>query len=315
MAKKCSRGLNERKINAFKQSCLSTLYKEHQNELIIGVRNGYLNLYHNCDSIAKMSGNAERCEVSTYYTDKDIKYISDKEIYEKYEDIKLKSRERCTDEKKAQAALVLKNNANPNSNWYCYDVEYKKQFESIEDRENSKFNGRFDILAISKTLPHRIAIIELKYGSGAIGGKSGIYKHIEDYKTFQDNNFYDAFKHEAIDEINTLIQLGVSVPIELHSLKETDLAKCPEFYVVTLNNNPKSKNASTPKQTMAGYLFSTRRWDCKKLSQRTVEAKFGDVTNKKNDITVTFLFSKETLDNLSIDDIIDSDKYERENPK
>jgi hypothetical protein len=40
---------------AFKQCELFELYEEHKDELFIGVRNNYMNLYYNCDSIAKIN--------------------------------------------------------------------------------------------------------------------------------------------------------------------------------------------------------------------------------------------------------------------
>jgi len=56
---------------------------------------------------------------------------------------------------------------------------------------------------------------------------------------------------------------------------------------------------------MAGYLFNDKRWDCKKVSTKTVQTNFGDVTDKKNSIHVNFLFSTQRLDNLAINDILE----------
>ena len=52
--KKITRGICEDFAKAFKQSELYKLYCEHKDELFIGVRNNCLNLYYNCDSIAKI---------------------------------------------------------------------------------------------------------------------------------------------------------------------------------------------------------------------------------------------------------------------
>lgn len=52
--KKIIRGINEEMADALKNSCLHHLYTESQEELFFGIRNGYLNLYYNCDSIAKI---------------------------------------------------------------------------------------------------------------------------------------------------------------------------------------------------------------------------------------------------------------------
>jgi hypothetical protein len=81
---------------------------------------------------------------------------------------------------------------------------------------------------------------------------------------------------------------------------------------VILKGNNAKENASTPKQTMAGYLFNDKRWGCKKITTKdSVEKIFGDITRKDNSFFATFLFSKATLDNIGITDIIDGDYDER----
>ena len=57
---------------------------------------------------------------------------------------------------------------------------------------------------------------------------------------------------------------------------------------------------------MAGYFFKDCRWGCKKLSTKyCVKTDFGDITKKANKFHATFLFSKATLENIGITDIID----------
>ena len=53
--KKITRGISKDFAEEFKKSELYKLYKEHKDELFIGVRNNSLNLYYNCDSIAKIN--------------------------------------------------------------------------------------------------------------------------------------------------------------------------------------------------------------------------------------------------------------------
>jgi len=318
MKKKITRGISKDFAEAFKQSELYKLYREHKAELFIGVRNNYLNLYYNCDSIAKVEYKQLKitCEIDKYYLDSNRytgrdkrKKIDPSEICENYETIKANSNSKATDEKKAQSKLVQLNNNNNDSKWHCFDVEWVKAFENQQQKDDAKFNGRFDIIAISKEKPHKVALIELKYGIGAIGGKSGIYKHIEDFKKYQDKDYFD--KQEVIDIIESQKTLGIDVPDKLNNLQMKEIRGC-EFYVITLNNNAEKENASTPKQTMAGYLFNDKRWDCKKVSTKTVQTNFGDVTDKKNSIHVNFLFSTQRLDNLAINDILEHSDYDRE---
>lgn len=310
------RGITKDFADAFKESILYNLYEKHNDELFIGVRNNYLNLYYNCDSIAKIHynrrGGSICCEINKYYlgdNHKEKPYIiaiDPSEICERYEEIKKNSDARTTLEKKAQSKLVLLNNENDKSNWFCIDVEYVKQFNNIEEKNSAKFNCRFDIIAVSKEKPHQVALIELKYGSSSLGGKSGIHKHIEDFDSFCEKRYFENhLKSEIITIIKSQKELGISVSFELP--EENDLLS-PIFYFITLDNNAKNRNSSTPKQTMAAYLFNDIRWGCKRQSKRpVVESKFGNVIDKNNKFHATFLFSKATLENLDIADIIDGD--------
>lgn len=321
--KKITRGISKDFAELFKKSELFELYGKNKDELFIGVRNNYLNLYYNCDSIAKIEYKKRDkrivCEIDKYYLDgnhykskeKEKRYkIEQSEISKQYKEIKKHSNAKATPEKKTQSKLVLLNNGNKDSNWYCIDVEYIKQFNNQKEKKEADFNGRFDIIALSKEKSHKVALIELKYGSGAIGGESGIYKHVEDFTKFCDKDYFQKhLKKEIIEIIESQTELGLAVPFELPTAKDVLF---PDFYFITLDNNAINENASTPKQTMAGYLFNNKRWGCKKLTTgNSVEKDFGDITKKENKFHATFLFSKATLENIGITDIIDGVYDER----
>ncbi|MCX6230849.1 MAG: hypothetical protein NTZ33_04840 [Bacteroidetes bacterium] len=322
--KKIIRGISKDFSETFKKSELYKLYEKHKDELFIGVRNNYLNLYYNCDNIAKINytKSSVYCEIDKYYLDGIHYKNEDKEkrfkiepykICEQYEEIKKNSNAKLTFEKKAQSKLVLLNNGNKESIWFCIDVEYIKQFKNQKEKDKTDFNGRFDIIALSKEKPHKVALIELKYGKGAIGGKSGIYKHVKDFNKFCDKGFFEGhLKQEIIEIIKSQKELGISVPFELPN--EVDVLT-PEFYFIILDNNAKTLKASTPKQTLAGYLFKKPRWGCKRLSTQCVETEFGDITKKNNKFHATFLFSKATLENIKITDIIDGVYDEKIKPE
>ena len=310
------RGIDKEFSQAFKGSELYQLYQDHKDELIIGVRNNYLNLYYNCDSIAKIeylkTTGKFKCDIANYYLGdgKGRSQINPIEICEQYNEITKQSYERATLEKKAQSKLVLLNNSNNDSKWYCIDVEYVKQFNNNMEKKEADFNARFDIIALSKNKPHRVALIELKYGDKSIGGNSGIYKHIKDFSGFQKNEYFENhLRYEIIEIVKSLKELEIYVPFELP--KDEDLL-VPEFYFITLNNNSETGKTRTPKQNIAGYLFKDKRWNCTQLSNKyCVENDFGDVTKKNNKFYATFLFSTQKLDNLQINDIIDGDYDEK----
>ena len=302
---------NMRGINfaeKFKASCLyRELYLNHKDELFLAVRNDYLNIYYNNISIAKVSFTQSgqiRCEINEYYltgisNSPTVTLCSEKEIAERliaqYETIKHNSEKKTNEEKKSQSQLFIKNNRNRQSEWYCTDVEWCRS----RDEEHRDFNARFDIVAISKKAPHRIAIIELKYGREAVSGSSGLMKHITDFYKFGKYGYYEQFKLETWSILNNLRDLDPDYPQELDQLRIEQIASRPEFYVITLDNNAYGHQC-TPKQTVGGYLFNDpSRWNSPRISSNTIESKFGDVTNPDNDkVYARFLFSPATIDDL-----------------
>ena len=159
--------IDEDFAEAFKDSKFYTdIFDNHRNEIIIGVRDSSINLYYNCDSIASIGvGNPKQCRIDNYYTDREKEYLTEDEIVHYYDRIRANSDRRNKFEKQAQERLFIDNNNNTASEWYCIDVEYTKSLKGKECAED----WRFDIIAISKEKPFRVALIELKYGFTAIG--------------------------------------------------------------------------------------------------------------------------------------------------
>lgn len=312
---------------SIKESKLYQLYLKNQDELFFGIRNGYVNLYYNCASIAKIepSNHGIKASISPFYINGgkgNAITKNEEEIVSKYIECKNNCDNRSTPEKKAQAKLFINNNKDEGSKWFCTDVEWAKSKE-----KGYKFGGRFDIIAIEKEKPHRIALIEVKYGSRAIGGKSGIVKHAKDYTEFLENNLFgEFFKKETISIIKGLKDLGVKVPQSLSELAENDIAPEPIFYFIILDNKPQHSRASSPKQTVAGYIFDKNnpksiKWGCRKTSINNIEEEYGDITRKDNrtlkgtKFCATFLFSTKKLETLDIHDIINDSSYERVEPE
>lgn len=181
-----------------------------------------------------------------------------------------------------------------------------------------------DVIAVSKEAPHRVAIIELKYGSKAISGDSGVLKHIQDFKTFKEGSIHDGCRIDYYEGMCTDIcnilkaydALGITLPESLKNLSREQFASKPEFYVLTLDNNAVSWGATTPKQTMAAYLFSPnsrnyRAWGCRQPAKDNVQDKLGiDVLDASSELPVTFIFSNQTISDLHVNDILEDDRYD-----
>ncbi len=310
-------GIDQNFVDKFKASDFyKEIYVKHKDNIIIGVRDGYINLYYNCDSIAKISCNTRslKGEISPYYINNERgnrKNISESEIVQYYEDIKRRSDDRKKLEKQAQARLFIENNNNPNSEWFCIDIEYAKTGQ----------HGRFDIIALSKRSPHKVALIELKYGNHALGGDSGIREHIKDFYTFFTGvDSFNNLKSELVSIIGKLEKLGVDLPVSLQGLEEEGIAPIPLFYIIVLNNNIELGKNSTPKQTISGYLFKDKRWGCKRIStliKKRGEGDYFELINNDKSFPLTFLFSKSTLPNsnsgnIGISDILNEKFYDKE---
>ena len=292
-------------------SVYKEFYLKHKDSVIVGVRDNYINLYYNCDSIAKINNNKDlTTNISSYYLGMTpsktlTKKQTDLATQSNFQLITSKSNERHKMEKQAQEQLFLLNNSNPNSNWFCVDVEYTKSFADSDSPED----WRFDIIAVSKTLPHRVALIELKYGDAAIGGSSGINKHIKDYYRFHTHNSYSKLLPEIISIIESLDLLDIQLPDSLRqNHSESDFCHNPEYFFVTLDNNP-IEGGKTPQMTMSGYLFNDHKWGCTRISSKVKSDGFDAVVKGDISFRPTFLFSKEALPKLNIDDIIESNEY------
>lgn len=278
---------------------------ENNKNLVVGIRDEYINIYHNCDSLAKIEFKKGEIKTSVggyYVGKKGIQIISEDEWAKNLDTLIANSELRNTNEKKAQSRLFINNNQNNDALYFCIDLEYTKTSE----------NWRFDIIAIEKAAPHNVALIELKYGSKAIGGKSGIRKHIIDYYEFHKENKYSQLKTELIDIIKSLSAIAIDIPDEIKNLKVEDLANAPTYYFITLDNNRETQRHSTPQMSMSGYLFNDKLWECKRVSDSvTNEGDCYSLIRNDKSFNPIFLFSDVTLDNMSaIDNIVNSKAYQ-----
>lgn len=300
--------------NNFKASKFYTeIYCKKPHEIIIGVRDGYINLYYNCASLAKISNTDSEylmAEISSFYLDgkspgHNIK-ITEDEFVKKYDIIKQNSDKKNKPEKKAQERLFIDNNMNPDSKWFCIDVEYSKSFA-----ETQMENWRFDAIAIMKEAPYTVALIELKYGNSALGGKSGITKHIADFYDFHKKKSFDVLKRELISIIKMSKELGVNIPECIQKIKVGDIDQQPTYYFITLDNNKEKENGTTPMATMAGYLFEEANgdWAATRYSKKAGREGYFAVVGSDTSFNPVFLFSASKLPDLGINDILDEKQY------
>ena len=314
MNKNNLREINPKLITAFKATELYQMVMNPDSGLMAFIRNNAIRIYYNSDRVSMVRFDKRReliCDVNNYYLDNgrtgDARVSCD-ELVSNIDIIKKKSKDRSTPEKKSQHSLVRDNNRFNDSEWFCFDIEYR-QSTKIQGSTGNLFTGRFDILAVSKTAPYRLAIIELKYNDDAIGGKSGIVKHIKDFVDFKDNQIcFENLKKECVSIIQNYEDLEIPVPKQLHGLRASGWTNTPEFFVISLYEETSTRG------TMGGYLFQNLRenWGTKKISSKNAQKILGiDVEAEDSPIKVKFLFKKvDSPQSPNINDILNSTEYE-----
>ena len=151
-------------------------------------------------------------------------------------------------EREFQQLVARENNNSIISN----DSEYFISDIEFADRD---LNARFDMLAIRWLASHRrngsncrVALMEMKYGDDALGGKAGLLKHLKDINILISN--YDKYKSlvETIElQFNQLDNLGL---LNFnHSSNGTRVKLSakdkPEVIFILANHNPRSTKLSS----------------------------------------------------------------------
>jgi len=320
---------------------------EDKSQLFWGIRGGYVNIYHMGASIAKIKPNCKFKFAAKYHVETKSGYLEwcaeewmkeyktlmgnvrrFQEKYKKYEKI-------------AQQKLILANNNNSKSSWYCFDMEYKFARES----ENEPDYGRFDIFAVNREpygKKHKILLIELKYGRSAykdslkpearmkvfdtnnpaFNAGSGIVGHVCNYIRYVGcKTRLERLKQETVNILSVQKALGINVP-DIEAAKD-NIDDEPIFSIITVGcDGSKKSSIDSCCKSMENYLFEGKNSaeinlkktlrvhgiGCIEKEDRGFQILIKDTAPKKT-LPVITLFSEKTLDNLDISEIFD------DNPK
>jgi len=151
-------------------------------------------------------------------------------------------------EREFQQLVARENNFSTIANqseYFVSDIEFA----------DSALGARFDMLAVrwlvsqrKKTRNCRPALIEIKYGDGALSGNAGVLKHIQDIDALISNsNKYKNLLETMEMQFNQLDELGLMnfnrvanwTKIKLHVNDK------PEVIFVLANHNPRSSKLNT----------------------------------------------------------------------
>lgn len=321
------RGLSAKQIAAMINDHELMALLQHP-KLFLGIRNGYFNLYFHGASVGRFSfPNTGGLKIETHHKylgtgGKGYQTIPRDEFFRRLDGILesiLRTHQESGkgwEEKTAQQALLMANNRNPNSGWYCVDMEYIQQRQSGRE----PCYGRFDIVALSRAPDaegrHRVALIELKVGStsyksalskeirGQIedgtffidrcetGLGSGIVGHLADFYRFEKAGQFRQLREEICQILSNKRDLGFPVPCA--GIQPGEIADRPYFYILTL-----CRDISSCKETMYRYLGIDRYTRLSKYNARKVIGRtFLDCGNYR------FLFAPQNFSDAPLVDIL-----------
>lgn len=153
--------------------------------------------------------------------------------------------------------------------WFHKNPKYEREFQQLIARENNSHgkisnatdyfiadieyvdeSSRFDMVALkwkskgaerkNNTKPS-LALIEVKYGDGALDGKAGIKKHLEDFKIFlRDKDKVKALCNDMSEVFKQKCQLGLVDHLKDHQHDVKISPENPEVIFILANHDPDS---------------------------------------------------------------------------
>jgi hypothetical protein len=151
-------------------------------------------------------------------------------------------------EREFQQLVARENNFSTISNeseYFISDIEFA----------DSGLGARFDMLAIRWLASQRrsgsncrAALVEMKYGDGALEGGAGLLKHLQDMDSLiSDNHRYPALLSTMEAQFNQLDELGLlSFNRSIHGTKvKLNVNEKPEVIFILANHNPRSSKLAT----------------------------------------------------------------------
>ena len=155
-------------------------------------------------------------------------------------------------EREFQQLVVRENNRHGAishaSDYYIVDIVYAYNV-NVSDK---KTQARFDMIAVkwlSKSNERQnpsaptLAIIEMKYGDGALGGSAGLKKHLEDFGTLVKNGELDDFCADYSNVFNQKCALGLIPGKESARIKITQ--RDIELIFLIANHDPDKTGLAT----------------------------------------------------------------------
>lgn len=240
---------------------------KNDDTLMFAIRDGYINIYYRGGSLLKITEHN-----NSFSTSFDHNYIksgmsaSDLRIPSNIDSVD--AAQKCVQafphikevmdlyfsknnkpEREYQQLVARENNYSTISNeseYFIADIEVAE----------TEFGARFDMIGIKWPANQRQkgnkctpVFIEMKYGDGAVGGTSGLVKHLKDFNDFIEEGRYSSLLASMENQFDQLDELGLLKFNKSGNVKnisfDTNKKLKPEVILILANHNPRSTSLST----------------------------------------------------------------------
>lgn len=246
------RAISGEMMNALKAGVLHPFLKAVQQDdtLCLELRGTFINIYYRGGSLFRITERGTDYEVKfdTGYCVYDRSLPGNPSIEEAIARIPCYKREmdgwfhlHPKNEREFQQLMARVNNSTGSTDYYIADMEYA---------EMAELGARFDMVAfkwLSKgyirkdTSKPSLALIELKYGDGALGGTAGIEKHLQDFNSFvTDAAQLQAFTQDMAEVFRQKCELGLVRGLQEKQFQLNVDCSVPEIIFAFAEHDPDS---------------------------------------------------------------------------
>lgn len=253
-------------------------YIQNDYTLDLEIRQNYVNIYYRGGNILKIS--EKRANSYNYEFDKEylnalifptLSMISDYKStfeWESYFPMMKQAMDfyfnkHPKTERESQQLIVRENNyssVSKSTDYFIIDIEYDNRDKTRFDLIAVEWPAETNLRKLSKGYKPTLVVIEMKCGDGALGGKSGLKKHVSDFEKFLDSSAkVSDFKKEMKMVFEQKRELGLLPNLSITKNKNavTDFAEAIEFAFIFVNHNKKS---SVLKREISGFTAHTEKY-------------------------------------------------------
>ena len=256
-----TRRISEKMMKAFLEGRLKPILDavKMDDTLDLELRGDFVNIYYRGGSLFKISEDKENYKI--YFNSKyclfktkvlkeypDVEEaVADMPFYKQAMDWWFKKNPKY--EREFQQVIARENNYIGNisrgTDYYIADIEYANKVDEADKA------ARFDMVALKwlssgavrkDCTKISLALIEVKYGNGALQGKAGVSDHLKDFQSFlSDTESLKAFCEDMSMVFAQKCRLGLVDGLQEKQFDVTISSENPEVIFIFANHDPDSK--------------------------------------------------------------------------